>query len=278
MSTSTTPTKAFSSRLLGLIKHPKFFWWCGHLLLLVQSFRYYLAYAYGNSDTAASAYAWAYSGVLLSYAIVLFRTLNWPSLTKWREDLVLLTRIDNVQYTMLALVWYFSEPVAISFPPYIIFSSFHALNYITGTLIPALATPSYMPPPTNSSRPTAQSPFTLRFAKKMDVHVRRFYALAIKFTVFWEVVIIPVWLIVCSITFRIRLTLPLAFASFLFQRYTSCSLTREKFRLLRLFFDRTLLQGRAPPLVSKVYMWIRDKLCRLGIIAETSMRIHGPAR
>jgi len=113
MSTSTTPTKAFSSRLLGLIKHPKFFWWCGHLLLLVQSFRYYLAYAYGNSDTAASAYAWAYSGVLLSYAIVLFRTLNWPSLTKWREDLVLLTRIDNVQYTMLALVWYFSEPVAI---------------------------------------------------------------------------------------------------------------------------------------------------------------------
>lgn len=105
---STSLSLAEKAKTIFLSK--KFFWFLGHAIVLTcSSFFYFnLALSPFGSQDLSTYYSWALLGALLSYSILIHRVIQY-----FRSNSSSLYRLlldDNVQYTTMALVWYFSMP------------------------------------------------------------------------------------------------------------------------------------------------------------------------
>lgn len=229
-----------------------YIWAGGHFVLLFAS----LYCLYSTIFFRKIAFAWwyktAFTGGLISYGIVCFKALGTPQVNG-----LFLRRAftdENVQYLLLALMWWASKPVVLALAPYAIFSLFHSLTFSRTTILPLIFPPT--PAPAGSSAPPQPSPYS----KRIQAWVRANYDPAMRVVAFTELAIMA-RLIIGILLRRNSFGAPIFFAHFLRQRYFHSAFTREATKKVTQIIDTQLLP-RAPPVVGTVWAHLKDLLAR----------------
>ncbi|ORY97936.1 hypothetical protein BCR43DRAFT_490577 [Syncephalastrum racemosum] len=248
-STTTTEASLESASLLGrisrLVQDPQFYWWCGHVCLFSNALLHFTSVL--SLHDYAYYYKRAYAGALVSYAIVIWKTIGFPR----RFDMEFV-RDENVQYFALAFYWYSYQPVTVTLIPFFIFSLFHALAYISSTLIPAFA-------PTNST--------TQHMLKSIKQYTDQHHETAMQAAAYAEVAAILSRLGIGVITFQTSILALIVFTHFLRLRYYLSSYTREAIHSTTARVDEWLLPGKhasVPPFVARLYLNLKGIVIRYG--------------
>jgi len=213
-----------------------YLWASGHFILLISAFRYIYTWITFNA-VASWWYKVSFSGALISYAIVCYKSLGppQPSLAYIRRALL----DENVQYFLLAIFWWTSSPVTFALIPYAIFSLFHALTFIRTTLMPQFLPPA---PPATSGGPPQPHPV----AKKLQIWVKANYDGAMNIVAYTEIVIF-VRVLIGAITFQNSFATPIAVAHFLRQRYYQSVFTRHAFTVTGNQIKKQIVAAGNPP-------------------------------
>jgi len=126
---------------------PHYVWALGHIVMLFGS-AYILFQTVLFRGTPKWTYKLSYTGALISYFIVVLKSLGTPRLdTVWMQRAF---ADENVQYAVLALYWWISKPIALTIIPFAIFSLFHTLTFIRTNILPKFVPP---PPPAQAGQP-----------------------------------------------------------------------------------------------------------------------------
>jgi len=201
-------------------------WAAGHFLMVLCATRYILTWVTFKSGKYSWWYNFAFAGALLSYGIVVYKSLGAPKegVQTW---IVRALADENFQYLCLALFWFTTKPpVPLALVPYLTFSAFHVATFIRTTVIPMVF------PPTPGPNGQLQSH---SFAKTIQVFVKTYYDPSMKLVAYVEL----------GIFFRVLLGVlllqnslftPIAYGIFLRQRYFHSLFTRQAFAK----FDETL--------------------------------------
>jgi len=229
-----------------------YIWASGHFILLFASLYCLFAAVTFRKIAFLWWYRTAFTGGLVSYGIVCFKALGTPQLdgTFVRKAL----SDENVQYLLLALLWWSSKPVTIALAPFAIFSLFHALTFSRTTILPLVFPPT--PAPAGSSAPPQPSPY----AKRIQAWVRANYDSAMKVVAYTELAIMA-RLIVGIILRRNSFGAPIFFAHFLRQRYYQSPFTRETTKRVTLFIDGQIVP-RLPPIVGGGWRQVKNLLAK----------------
>ncbi|KAG9043969.1 hypothetical protein FS837_008945 [Tulasnella sp. UAMH 9824] len=90
--------------------YPHYAWATGHFILLLCSMRYLLAWVTFKSSAYEIWYRSAFTGAIVSYAIVVYKSLGTPQPNPAYFKKALAD--ENFQYFLLALFWWFTKPVS----------------------------------------------------------------------------------------------------------------------------------------------------------------------
>jgi len=229
-----------------------YIWAGGHFVLLFAS----LYCLFSAVTFRKIAFTWwyrtAFTGGLLSYGIVCFKALGTPQLNGGFVRKALTD--ENVQYLLLALLWWSSKPVTIALAPFAIFSLFHALTFSRTTILPLVFPPT--PAPAGSSAPPQPSPY----AKRIQSWVRANYDTAMKVVAYTELTIMA-RLIVGIILRRNSFGAPIFFAHFLRQRYYQSAFSREVTKKVAQVIDNQVVP-RAPPVIGAGWSQLKNLLAK----------------
>ncbi|KAJ9105827.1 hypothetical protein QFC19_003395 [Naganishia cerealis] len=259
---------------------PHYLWAAGHFLLLSSTARIVWAYTIGLFSKAPLTNFWyraAYIGTLVSYAIVVLKSLGQPALNQTYLQRAL--KDENVQYALLALYWFVSKPVyseyiasgdrramvktdntfgsaIVSLIPFATFSLFHCLTFVRSTIIPKIAKQPAVQQPRTSTTTTAgatqPSPTPAsglaEFGKKLGGWTKQNYDPAMRFVSQAELGILG-WVILRAVTFRGSFLTAIFLAHFIRMRYISSAYTRQAVASATGTIDR-LLVGKPPALVN----------------------------
>ncbi|KAI7878853.1 hypothetical protein K492DRAFT_149094 [Lichtheimia hyalospora FSU 10163] len=86
------------------MQHPQFYWWCGHVCMVANALLYFMSVL--SLHPYSSYYKRAYAGSLVSYGIVIWKSIGFPK--KFDMEFI---RNENVQYFALAFYWYSYQPI-----------------------------------------------------------------------------------------------------------------------------------------------------------------------
>ncbi|KAF8922303.1 hypothetical protein CPB85DRAFT_1555688 [Mucidula mucida] len=228
-----------------------YLWASGHFILLLSAFRYFLAWITFKS-VSAWWYKMAYTGALVSYAIVCQKSLGTP-----QPNLAYVRRAlmdENVQY----LCWRSS----VTLLPFAIFSLFHALTFTRTTLMSQFLPPG--PPATAGGAPTPHP-----YAKKLQSWVKANYDTAMRAVAFTEIIIL-VRVVLGALVFKNSLLCPIVFVHFLRQRYYQSAFTRDAFAQTDARINALVVQQGNPTLTN---VWAQAK----GLIARWAGSNIAPA-
>ncbi|KAJ2161004.1 Transmembrane nucleoporin [Coemansia sp. RSA 552] len=257
-------------RFVALTKTAQFYWWAGHVMVLLFGTMYYVKRPFGWQD-ANWYYSKAYIGALMSYAIVIYKTYGPPQI-----NLAFLHRLivdENVEYLLLAFFWLSMKPMVVTLLPFVVFSLFHVITYTRSTLIPM-----FFPDVTaeiqrarqaeQNSGPVGSLSIAARVSKFMGDWSSKYHAPALREVGVWEVAVIGAWIVLGAVTFQTSLLAPPLYFQFLRMRYALSAPTRAAFRRVRAFLDKTLTpptaSGSVPGVVTDTYIRVRDFLIRIG--------------
>ncbi|CAH1755825.1 2793_t:CDS:2 [Entrophospora sp. SA101] len=170
--------QSLSERLITLVKHPQFTWWCGHLIMLFCTFFYCFNWITFNSERAASYYYIAYLGSMLSYGVVVYKVSG-----------------------------------VITLFPYATFSLFHFVTYLRLNILTTFFPPPSTPPQSSPSQPRALSitpahQWAIDLSKWISLWVQNNHEPAMKYVSLVEVVVIPLTLLWNVITYLDNKLLP----------------------------------------------------------------------
>jgi len=244
---------------------PHYAWAAGHFILLLASLRYILAWVTFKAAAYTFWYKLAFLGAIVSYAIVVYKSLGTPqpNMTYVRKALA----DENFQYFVLAIFWWFNKPVSLALLPYATFSLFHALTFTRTNIIPKIFPPT--PAPGQSER-AAQHPF----AKSIHGWVKTNYDPAMRFVAWIELVLaaqvtlgavlgfVP-W-ISGKMPFRNSLLMPLLFAHFIRLRWYHSGFTRHVLQTSDAAIQRYVDSPNAHPVAKKAWGPVRQLITRWG--------------
>ncbi|KAI9500355.1 Transmembrane nucleoporin [Coemansia spiralis] len=259
------PSGPIVERLTALTKTAQFYWWLGHVTVLVCGTLYYAKRPFGWQN-ANWYYPKALLGALVSYAIVVYKTYGPP-----QANLAFAQRLivdENVEYLLLAFYWYVNRPIWVTLIPFVVFSLFHVLTYVRSTLIPTIF--PLVPAEIQRARQTEQPAMSMaaRVSKAMGEWSSKYYTPALREVGVWEAAGICVWLCVGALTLQSPLTAPVVYFQFLRMRYALSAPTRAAFRRVRTFLDGVLTPPTAhtavPGVVTDTYIRMRDILVKMG--------------
>ncbi|KAI0343920.1 hypothetical protein BDW22DRAFT_1427588 [Trametopsis cervina] len=219
-----------------------YLWAGGHFILLVSSIKYLLAWALFRAPSAWW-YKTSFLGALISYAIVCYKSLGIPQPSPaWFKRALL---DENVQYTLLAVFWWTSKPIAVTLLPYAIFSLFHALSFTRSTLMPQFLPPG---PPATAGGPPTPHPL----AKRLQLWVKANYDTAMKAVAFIELLIMA-RVLFGAILFRNSILSPIFYAHFLRQRYYQSVFTRNAVQYVNARVEGYVRSPSAHPVAVQVW-------------------------
>ncbi|CAI2187709.1 15699_t:CDS:2, partial [Funneliformis geosporum] len=229
-----------ANRVWTLAKHPQFFWWCGHCIVLFCTFFYFWSWITFSSSEGVNYYHVAYLGAMLSYGVVIYKSygtprLNWEYFYKINKD-------ENIFYLMLAFMWFMSTPVFVTLIPYATFSLFHFITYFRTNILQ-----TFFPPPHPSGPPGAQNEWVNRTSKYIQAWVHNNYDQAMKIVSFVEVVVITSFLLFNILTYHMN------------------PYTREVFDTVTQSLDRKILGNPSvPPYLMKAYQHTKSAVIWFG--------------
>jgi len=247
-----------ANRAWTLAKHPQFFWWCGHCIVLFCTSFYFWYWITFSSSEGVNFYHVAYFGAMLSYGVVIYKSfgtprLNWEYFQKINKD-------ENVFYFLLAFMWFMSTPVFVTLVPYATFSLFHFITYFRTNILQ-----TFFPPPHPSGPPGAQNEWVNKTSKYIQTWVHNNYDQAMKIVSFVEVVVITSFLLLNILTFQLAIIIFFSYCIFLRMRYHMNPYTREVFDIVTQALDRKIFGNpNVPPLLIKAYQHTKSAVIWFG--------------
>ncbi|KAJ2720870.1 Transmembrane nucleoporin [Coemansia sp. Benny D115] len=262
------PTTTAAERLVALTKTAQFYWWVGHVAVLVFGTLYYVNRPFGWSG-ANWYYGKAYLGAILSYVIVIYKTYGPPQLNLAFAHRLILD--ENVEYLLLAFYWWTQAPIVVTLVPFVVFSLFHVLTYARSTVLVAVF-PSVGEELQRARNTEPRSAAVLsapaRISRMAGDWSSKYYSPALREVGVWEVAVIGLWLVLGAVSFQTPLFAPFFYFHFLRMRYAMSAPTRAAFRRVRGYMDRALVPPSAhasvPGAVTDWYVRIRDYLSAMG--------------
>lgn len=244
----------------------QYLWALGHLITFTSALRILYAYTIGifSKTIPGFWYKAAYAGALLSYAIVVSKSLGFPQLNRAYLQKAMME--DNAQYGFMAVYWFLSKPLYISLLPFATFSFFHCLTFFRGTLLPKMFTA-----PASSTRPAAgakaaQHPTVEKYGGLIGNFIKQNYDRAMYFVAYSEVAIL-LWTILRAVTFRGSFTTPLIVSQWLRVRYLSSNFERKVVDALVARLDH--LASQQSPTINNVYKQAKGLVSMWGSAVST---------
>ncbi|KAI8064378.1 hypothetical protein BC940DRAFT_96284 [Gongronella butleri] len=232
----------------------QFSWFVGHILTLVGTLFYAISLV--TFHPSAKPYKIAYLGASVSYGVVIYKTHGFEASQTYAQRLM---QDENFQYLLLALFWFFSQPVEVSLIPFATFSLFHALGYVRQQVIPTV----FPVPRSNNASPAT---WQARTQQRIKVWTDKNYGAAMRFVATAEVTIIMPRLILGL--FKLRFMPIMLYSHFLRIRYHLSTYTRQAFTELRVSLDHALLPPTAhpsiPAIVGQVYTNLKAMAIKFG--------------
>jgi len=214
------------------IVDPHYLWAFGHLVMLSGSI-YILIQSALFRPTPSRVYKGSYTGALLSYSIVVVKSLGYP--TANRQWIARAFADENVQYAILALYWWISKPINITVLPFMTFSLFHCLTFLRTNILPKLSSaPAAAPGQPRPPRPTDA------YSRKIQDWVKSNYDTAMRFVAYAELAIF-LRVAVGALLLRDSLITPLFLAHFLRLRYHASPFTKQAITTIKARLDDIFL-------------------------------------
>ncbi|CAO3620354.1 unnamed protein product [Cunninghamella blakesleeana] len=255
--------------LKKLLKHPQFYWWCGHVYFFINSVFYFTSAL--SFHTNEFYYRQAYLGALLSYGIVSFRAIGLPQ--RFQLDLF---RDENIQYLALAFYWYSYIPMFVTLISFFVFSIFHILDYIQSVLIPTF----FVPPSSNTAGTTTnqQQPTINKIKDQIKQFTEEKNDLALYIAAYSEVILITVRLMIGILLYQTSILAFIVFFHFLRLRYFVSPHTQHALSQTTVHLDRYLIpsvynqfQPSVPKWVTKFYISLKDVITRYSDSIQSTM-------
>jgi len=230
---------------------------------------------------ARRAYYGAYAGALLSWGIVVYKSLGTPQPSRAYVQKALLD--ENVQYLLLAIYWYLQKPIYFTLIPFATFSLFHALTYVRTSVLPKVPSSSSQ----NGAKANAQgaqkkdapaTPQTLngmqKLSKSIQGWVKQNYQKAMLFVSFIEVCVLFPRLLLGAVSFQNSVFAPLFFVHFLRLRYYLSPTTRDAFAWVDKQLQAKVIQNQSVPAgVKRGVSTVREMIIRY---SETAIGVGQP--
>ncbi|KAK8865900.1 hypothetical protein IAR55_001048 [Kwoniella newhampshirensis] len=219
---------------------PHYLWAMGHGIMLLSA-GYIMLQTVFFRPTPTKTYKLAYTGALLSYSIVVFKSLGRPQANAaWIRRAL---PDENVQYAILAFYWWISKPVNVSILPFATFSLFHCLTFLRTNIIPKLVP---APPPQAAGSQQAQRPPALleTVSRRIQVWVKVNYDVAMRFVAYCEILIMA-RLVLGVVTFRTSVIAPIFMIHFIRLRYHASPFTRTAVDTITVYIDN-FATGKGP--------------------------------
>ncbi|TKA53402.1 hypothetical protein B0A53_04388 [Rhodotorula sp. CCFEE 5036] len=244
--------------------YPHYAWAGGHFAVLLGT-------ALSLLGRGAKAYRIAYLGALVSWGIVVYKSLGTPQVNRAYLQRALLD--ENVQYLLLALYWFLQaslKPIYVTLIPFATFSLFHALTFVRTSVLPK-------PPAGTGAKSTSGSgsgsgstqaqqqamSAGAQASKMIQTWVKANYEKAMQFVAFVEVVVVFGRVLFGALLFQNSLLAPLFFAHFLRLRYYLSPPTRKAFAWVSNRVDEyTVRNSKCPPVVTKAVKVVRELIIR----------------
>ncbi|KAK4052198.1 Transmembrane nucleoporin [Microbotryomycetes sp. JL201] len=235
------------------VSYPHYVWAFGHFAVLAGTI--YTLLGIVTLSPRAKSYYLSYAGALVSWGIVVYKSLGIPQLNKAYIQRALLD--ENVQYLLLALYWFMQKPIYVTLIPFATFSLFHTLTFFRTTLLPK-------PPAAPAGSKTAAPPATggAKLSKQIQSWVKANYEKAMLFVSFVEVVLVFGRILIGAITFQNSFLAPLFYAHFLRLRYYLSPPTRQAFGWVSAQIDHLINNPSCPAPVKKGVSTVRDLIIR----------------
>ncbi|GAA5903079.1 hypothetical protein JCM6882_006961 [Rhodosporidiobolus microsporus] len=227
---------------MAKVSYPHYAWAAGHALVLLGSVHTFLGLI--TLSTRSKSYYLAYAGALVSWGIVVYKSLGTPQASKAYIQRALLD--ENVQYLLLALYWFMQKPIYITLLPFATFSLFHTLTFLRTSVLPKVPA---APAKSSSSSAAPQPPLAggAKLSKMIQVWVKANYEKAMLFVAFVEVLFVFGRLLLGAITFQNSLLSPLFFAHFLRLRFYLSPPTRQAFSYVNAQIDHHVVANPKVP-------------------------------
>lgn len=192
-------------------------WAGGHALMVLCATRYLFTWFLFRSGGYGLWYKFAFTGALVSYAIVVKKSLGLPSnIAQW------VTRAladENFQYLGLAIFWWSSKPIPLAVVPYLTFSAFHVATFTRTTIVPKFFPPT--PTASGGTQPSA-------IARTIQTFVKTYYDPSMKLVAYVEIAVFARVFLGVFVLANSLLT-PVIYGYFLRQRYYHSLFTRMAF-------------------------------------------------
>nr|BAJ89793.1 predicted protein [Hordeum vulgare subsp. vulgare] len=244
----------------------QYLWALGHLVTLTSAARILYAYTIGifSKTIPGFWYHAAYAGALVSYSIVVSKSLGVPQFNRAYLQKAMME--DNAQYGFMAVYWFLSKPVYFSLLPFATFSFFHVLTFFRGTILPKMFTA-----PTPATRPAAgskpvQHPVVEKYGTLIGNFIKQNYDRAMFFVAYSEVGIL-LWTILRAVTLRGSFTTPLIVSQWLRVRYLSSNFERKVIDNLVIRLDH--MAAQQSPAINNVYKQAKSVISMWGSAVST---------
>jgi len=258
---------ASSSRSLS---YPHLAWSAGHALVVVASI--WEAVSVCTFHSAPRAHKMALFGALLSWGIVVFKSLGVPTASRAYLQRALMD--ENAQYLILALGWYLQKPIALTILPYATFSIFHILTFIRTTFLPKVSPASAAK---DKATPPPSGGLGVQASKTIQSLVKKHYENAMLFVSFVEIGIM-VRVTFGALIFKNSFLIPFFYATFLRLRYYLSPATRKAFAAVNSQIDHAISNPKCPPSVKNGVNVARDMVIRFSESAIISAPQTGAAQ
>ncbi|CEG72222.1 hypothetical protein RMATCC62417_07813 [Rhizopus microsporus] len=250
---TTDSVNSVSSRLNTLVQEKQFYWWLGHIYIVLNSVFYFSSVLSFHANPVY--YKRAYMGALLSYAIVIYNSIR---ANKEAFDIHILCD-ENVHYFVIAFYWYSAPPIAVTLIPFVIFSIFHMLTYTRTNIIPL-----FIPKKKNT-----QGLFIEKIDHQIKLFTERQHNTAIKLAAYIEIIVISLRLVLGIFMFSTSILSIIVFIHFLRLRYYLSNESREAMHQISYHMDQWLLMPKekrstTQAAVANIYFNIKRFMIRYG--------------
>ncbi|EGG09591.1 uncharacterized protein MELLADRAFT_95878 [Melampsora larici-populina 98AG31] len=220
-------------------------WSLGHILVLLSTIWTFLGALFFKSRS--TSYYIACSGAILSWSIVVYKSLGIPSFSRAYFQRAAMD--ENVQYLAVALYWFFSKPIYVTLLPFAIFSTFHSLTFVRTSLLPKIPSPKKDATGASTSSGTgSEGPQQVAIAVSRSIQnwVKQNYESAMYLVAIIEVVVIQGRVTVGALLFQNSFLHPLFFAHFLRLRFYLSPQTRAALSAVNTTIDHYLNHPSCP--------------------------------
>ncbi|VVT51140.1 uncharacterized protein SAPINGB_P002997 [Magnusiomyces paraingens] len=229
------------SQLQLLTKDPQFYWFLGHVFILLGTFFYALSSLNLGISIRAGLYWYrqTYFLIISSFVFILYSDYIKLRIKHFTTPVAFLYDA-NVQYLIVSILWFIFAPFIGTLPPFAIFSFSHVLSFLHSHLLPALGYSS-------------QSGLSVSISNFLTTNTPAFMSTVANIELF-----LLVRLTLALFTFRLAAFIKFAvFLVFFRLRYQTSVYTYRVIQSWEVFIDRTLSNPNIPIAVKEG--WITFK-------------------